>query len=736
MGGKSAVVSVIVTGAVDGLKKAFAEGEKATEGFGSKVASIATKGLAIGGAAAAGAFAYGFTQGINRDAMQDNLAGALNLGEADAAKAGSAAADVYANNFGGSLEEAFAGIETVASTFGGVASMTEEQLEGLTSTALTMADVFKIDMTQATTTAGVALTSGLARDAEHAMDLTTRALQKVPAAMRGDLLDSITEYGPMLDQLGFDGEEAFGMLAAAAAKGPFEVDKLGDALKEFTIRATDMSTASVDAYKAIGLNAEDMSSAILAGGDTAKEAFDKIVAGIEGIEDPATQANTAIALFGTPLEDLGTGAIPDFLAGLRDTQDSLGDVGGAADALKDQVGNNLAARFETLKRKALMGLTDAASKAIPYVEKLADWLGVQVPIAIDAMEPKVRSAFTWVKQNVVPVLQDIGRFVVNDVVPALQSFGTKALEISGWLAQHKEVLAGIATAYLVTLVPSIYASVTAAYAKAAAWLAAAAAMVAANAPLIAIAAAIGALVAGVIWAYQNVDWFRTSIDKMADALSWVWGSVLKPVASWLGDNWVKALEIAGRVMVGVMTGGMSEVALFIYRNWDEIIAFIKGVPGKISGAVGSFAQAGMDLGKGVLQGIVDGVAEFTGFVADFAKGLGNAIIDLFNEKVIGWINEKIPDKIAIDFAPDINLPDNPIPRIPRLAAGGIGLARAGGSLVNIAEAGHDEAVIPLPHNWRTNGIGGNTINVNVNNPRATPSEITREIAWAAKTRSF
>ena len=58
--------------------------------------------------------------------------------------------------------------------------------------------------------------------------------------------------------LGLSGEEAYAILGQADDQ--FELDKTGDALKELSIRATDMSTASVEAYEAMGLFAPNVNA--------------------------------------------------------------------------------------------------------------------------------------------------------------------------------------------------------------------------------------------------------------------------------------------------------------------------------------------------------------------------------------------------------------------------------------------------------------------------------------------
>jgi hypothetical protein len=211
----------------------------------------------------------------------------------------------------------------------------------------------------------------------------TRALQAVPTALRGEAMDAIQEYSGYFRQLGFDGASAMGVIVSAVENGQYGIDKMGDALKEFTIRSTDMSTTSVAAYKTLGLNAHTMADDLLAGGTKAQKAFQLIIDRLQGIKDPAKQANTAIALFGTPLEDLGTGKIPKFLASLDPMVASLAEIPGASDdavaALKE--GQD---PLEKLKRGFASAASEGFQPVIEYAGKLIGWLD-KTPGAMQAV---------------------------------------------------------------------------------------------------------------------------------------------------------------------------------------------------------------------------------------------------------------------------------------------------------------------------------------------------------------
>lgn len=330
-------------------------------------------GAAVAGAAAGAALTSGLLSAFDAAAARAKLG--ASLGDPEFAKrAGSIAGKLYADGWGASTADVIAATGAVASSIEGMQHATDAALTEATKDALAFAKTFDVDVAEATRNAGILLKTGLAKDADEAFDLMVRSMQKVPAALRGEVMDATQEYSQFFAQLGFTGAEALGLIGdAAAAAGQYGIDKMGDSIKEFTIRATDMSALTQTAFAMIGLDAQTMANELLAGGDAAQTAFQQIVSGLRDIEDPATQSNTAIALFGTQLEDLGTGNIPDFLASLDPMESKLTDVTGAADEMADTIAEG-ANPLETLKRQIQTALVEKLSEAVPYIQGAARWL--------------------------------------------------------------------------------------------------------------------------------------------------------------------------------------------------------------------------------------------------------------------------------------------------------------------------------------------------------------------------
>jgi phage-related minor tail protein len=349
------------------LAKAKAAYEKSKEVAGT-VATAGSVALAAGGGAMASLGAQAFTN----QQLGAKTAAQFGQGAAEAKQYRAIINSVYSGGTGENLEQVAEALSAVGGGFGSLGKLGAGQLEALTKRAATLAGTFDLDVTEAVQASAIMIQNGLARDASEAFDLMTGGMQQVSVSMRQELPEIVHEYATNFRALGFNGKEAMNLLVSAAGQGKFALDKTGDALKEFTLRGSDMSKGSQEAYKEIGLNAQKMSTAIAKGGADARGALMKTVKGLLAIKDPATRANTAIALFGTPLEDLSVDQIPQFLKGLASVEDRLGEVAGATDRMGDALSDNAGSALINLQRMLageLMTVLDAFEQDILAVTK-------------------------------------------------------------------------------------------------------------------------------------------------------------------------------------------------------------------------------------------------------------------------------------------------------------------------------------------------------------------------------
>ncbi|WPP47694.1 phage tail tape measure protein [Pseudomonas sp. AN-1] len=352
------------------LAKAKEQYER-TQGVAGSMAGSGAAGLATGTGILYGAARMAAPQ-VAAEQQGALIAAQGGKGAAEAAQYAKVIRDIRAAGIGedmAAVGNAVAAVNSTLQTFGAVSAA---ELDSATRKAINLATAMGGDVAEHAQMAGILMQNGLAKNSDQAFDLITAGMQKVSAQMRGELPEIIHEYSTHFRGMGFSGQEAMNLLVAMAKQGKFALDKTGDAIKEFSIRGSDMSKKSVEAYEAIGLNAEKMSSAIAGGGDGARKALQQTAKGLLAIKDPAERANTAIALFGTPVEDLAVDQIPAFLQALSGSTDNLGNVAGAADQLGKTLNDNLAGDLSSLSGawgELNATLTDGHSSALRQVTK-------------------------------------------------------------------------------------------------------------------------------------------------------------------------------------------------------------------------------------------------------------------------------------------------------------------------------------------------------------------------------
>ncbi|MEX3609770.1 phage tail tape measure protein [Rothia sp. LK2588] len=471
--------------------------DKSSKGFGDKF-SFAFKGL-IGVAAGAGAsigasLTKGITDNLAQGDIKAKMGASLGIAGDSAANAGKVTGELFKQGFGQSYDDVAHSVSAVISSIPGIAN--EKELQGITKNILSMSDAMGIDAVESAGALTTMLSSGLAKNGTEASQMLMTGLQHIPEQFRGEAIDALVEYSDEFVALGYTGDEAMTMLVRGAQKGQYGIDKTGDSIKEFQIRATDGSKTTADAFSTIGLNATDMSNKILAGGDSAKDARNQIVNALLGVKDPSQQAQAALALFGTPLEDMNVTQIPQFLRSMQNAEGGLGDFQGTAQKMTDQLQGSDANKLESFKRTISQGWADAVGGLV--------------------------SAMVTVAEAVAPVRQ----FLIDTSDkwgPFAAGLGIVSAAAGLWAA--KATIAAAATWLLKGAIAVLTSPIT--------WT----------------IVAIGLLVGAVIYAYKNFEWFRNGVNAVWDWIKGViagfvdwWTQVAWPGMQsgleWLGDKFV------------------------------------------------------------------------------------------------------------------------------------------------------------------------------------------------------
>lgn len=331
------------------LQDALANTVKQSASAIGKTFAVVGAGVTAVGAATAGVL-VNLGNGYNKAVNQ--ISAATGATGKDLEQLGQIAQNVYSHNFGDSLEDVADGISVVRQN----TQLMGEELQAATEAGFALRDTFGYDLSESARTAS-ALMKNFGIDANKAYNIIATGAQK-GADQNGDLLDTLNEYSTQYAALGLSADQFVNGLIAGAEAGVFSIDKVGDAVKEFNIRAKDGSKSTTSAFAALKLDANKTMQAFAKGGDTAQKAFFEVVKALEAMKDPVEKNQTAVALFGTQYEDLEKTVLP-VLASMEDASKTTYDALGEINEIKYK---DLGSALQGLKRTIEGALIPSASK--------------------------------------------------------------------------------------------------------------------------------------------------------------------------------------------------------------------------------------------------------------------------------------------------------------------------------------------------------------------------------------
>lgn len=653
-GAEGAIADTIAEEASKGGEEAGkAAGGKFTGGFKGQM-------VALGGMVAAAVAAAGIAAAFNSAISQIDLEGSMRaqLGDTQAAAdAAEAASSVYEAGWGESLDQVGADVAAVSKQLSGLGS--DADLETVTTQAMALADTFDQDVQGTINAAAQMVKTGLAGNIDEAMDVLATGFQ-TGANASDDLIDTFVEYGSQFEKLGIDGGTALGLINQGLADGARNGDLVADAIKEFSIRAIDGSTATAEGFAAIGLEAGDMAAAIGEGGPAAEAALQQTLDALRAIEDPVKRDAAAVQLFGTQAEDLG-----DALFSLDPgaASDGIGEIGGAAEGVTEGAAT-LEQAWASLTRgivgtigewiaPLVMWMTEnqdvvialAAAVGTVLVAAMAAWTASIIATNIALLA----SPITWIILGIMALIAGLVLLIMNwDAVVAW------LLEVwNGFLTWIGEVMAGFVEWW-----NGLWAGIGE-------W----------------IQSVWDGFILWITETWQGfVDWLVGVGDGIATWWNDLWGGIGQFFSD-LWDNIVAWAEEKALALVDWIVGAIEDIQSGWESTWNAIGDFLKGIWNTILGWIEGGVNGAIDL----INGMIGGLESVTSLVG-------------------------------------IELGEIPHVSLPRLAMGATILPRPGGTAAILAEAGKPESVVDTGLMNRAlreglsgtdRGTGGTPITVNV-----------------------
>lgn len=273
--------------------------------------------------------------------------------------------DLYNNNYGEGLEYIATSMEKVKQATG---ELDPTKLEELTENAITLEDVFDMDLNETIRGTNV-LINKFGLTSKQSFDLMAKGAQN-GLNKTDELGDNIAEYGPLWKQAGFSAEEMFTILQNGLDAGAYNLDKVNDFVKEFTISLSDGRIES--SLNSFSDGTKDLFNKWKEGKATAKDVFFSVISDLKN----CTNQQEALTLASNTWSALGEDNAMDIITSLGNVNEAYKDVGGTMEDIKKISYDTLESDLESLGRKVHTEiLQPIGEQALPLLQKGAETAG-------------------------------------------------------------------------------------------------------------------------------------------------------------------------------------------------------------------------------------------------------------------------------------------------------------------------------------------------------------------------
>ena len=656
----SKVLTTIVSmaGSVDpSLKKAFDDVQKRLEGVDVKAVAVTASMVASFAAVTVGVVKVSkelITFGDEYNGVMLDLQAKTGATSDEMDGLSDTISNIYKSNLGEDWQDI---ADTVAVAKQNTGLM-DEDLQNISSDALILRDTFDYDVTESLRAAKAMMTNfGISGD--EAMNYIAEATQN-GLGFSDDLIDTLNEYPVHFKKLGFSANEMFNLMQQGVENGAWNIDKIGVAVQEFSIRAIDGSEATKTAFQTLGYDANDVMSNLVKGGEDANIAFKQMLQDIMSIEDGVERDAVGVALFASAWEDLGIDAMKA-LAEVSDEAYLTGDTLGEINNIKY---NTISQAIETIKRQFGAGLAPVASDVATKINE-------NMPLISEKIN------------ELIPVVQNLATGFADNLVPTIDS----AISALQWCTDNTDILKGaaitLASVYGMFTVSKLISGLTS-MVNVFSMLSAAKIIDKAETLYLMGLYAKDAVVRGLSTAATTAQTVATSawnvVAAIGTGVTTAFGAAIAFLTSPIG-------------LVILAIGALIGIGVLLYKNWDtvkmyasQLGSFLSTTWENIKLSVGSFIQ-------GIQQSFLNGFSSLVGII----KAPINSVISLINGAIggINTIGFDVPEWVPLIGGNKFSVN---IPTLPMLAKGGFtnGVSIAG-------EAG-TEAVISFDPSVRSENI--------------------------------
>ena len=313
-------------------------------------------------------------------------------------------------------------VAAVDTALGNAGITDDEYITRITNEVITLDQVFG-QSTQDTINRATSMVNAYGITWDHALDLMTKGMQDFSDG-GAQMLNAYEDYSQVYQQLGYDADNMYSALKSASNDQTLGKDSnLNKGVENFVKTLTSGSEDSKTALKDLNLLTADIPTKMRAGGDAASEAVQRVLTGLQSIEDKAKRDDLGKTLFGDKIWTETNGQIIDtILAGYQKVGDVAGATEDAMTAKLDTFSDTVAGTQERISQS----ISEAAAPAVEFGKKVfasfnegfdADGIGEGVKRAAGAVVDETVDAVTSKAEEI----KDVGSQVVGVFVEGFTS---------------------------------------------------------------------------------------------------------------------------------------------------------------------------------------------------------------------------------------------------------------------------------------------------------------------------
>lgn len=332
-------------------------------------------------------------------------------------------------------------VAAVDTALGNAGITDDEYITRITNEVITLDQVFG-QSTQDTINRATSMVNTYGISWDHALDLMTKGMQDFSDG-GAQMLNAYEDYSQVYQQLGYDADNMYSALKSASNDQALGKDSnLNKGVENFVKTLTSGSEDSKTALKDLNLLTADIPSKMRAGGDAASEAVQRVLTGLQSIEDKAKRDDLGKTLFGDKIWTETNGQIVDtILAGYQ----KVGDVAGATedamtaklDTFSDAVAGTQERVSQAVSEAATPFLNLGKESAQSFNEGFDEYGGGLLGLGAGISQTIIETVGGNVHKLVDPVIEAVGSKVDEAKEAGSQLIGAVAEGFTGTKSQEQ-----------------------------------------------------------------------------------------------------------------------------------------------------------------------------------------------------------------------------------------------------------------------------------------------------------